>query len=71
LDEICWHFCWHFFYKIIPLASVSILAFLDVPACDLQVGYNSPFAAGLDFSCAIGHSTIDAASDSFLNEKDS
>jgi hypothetical protein len=60
-----------FFIKITPLASVSILIFLDVPVCDSQAGRNSPFEAGLDFSCAIGHSTTDAASDSFLNEKDS
>jgi hypothetical protein len=57
--------------KITPLASVSILIFLDVPACDSQVGCNSPFAADLDFSCAVGRSTTDAASDSFLNEKGS
>ena len=57
--------------KITLLASVSILIFSDVPAYDSQVGCNSPFAAGLDFSCAIGHSATDAASDSFLNETDS
>ena len=60
-----------FFTKIIPLASASILIFSGVPACDSQVGCNSPFAVDLDFSCVIGHSTTDAASDSFLNEKDS
>ena len=51
--------------------SPLVLIFSDVPLCDLQADCMPSVKAALDFSCAIGHSTTDAANDSIQNEKGS